>query len=438
VAPAVPLTIREAAVLAPLVAALVATALLLDPRAHASFDAPKRLAALVGAALASLAGLVVMRAPGRLPERWRALPAAARAALLAAVAGVLWFGISSVLSPRARTSVDTLRTMALLLLLVPVGASRAVGRGKNVLVSAFLGVTALNAAVSLLQSRGMQPFRLETFGTRNETGAFAGNVGYLTLTVAFASVLAIGIAVTAPRAPVRAAAAAVLLLLFAALLANRNLTALASLGAGALAFLVARFGRRSLAAISAAAVVLLAAVFAIAPLRARAADAVSAVRGGDWDRLTTYRTGAWAAAVEMARARPVTGWGPGTYASEFVPHRLSAEIRAHRRFVNPLVTSSYSEAHCDYLQAFAEGGVPGGVAVLVATGAILVALGRKARAPGRSRIEAAILFGFLVAGAAAALTWFPLQRPISAVPLLLAVGRGWRLSAGSTHEAVSE
>jgi O-antigen ligase len=223
----------------------------------------------------------------------------------------------------------------------------------------------------------------------------------------------------------------------AALVINRNLTALASVAAGATALLGARFGRRSLVPIAAVGVVLFASAFAIAPLRNRAADAVSAVRAGDWDRLTTYRRGAWAAAVEMARERPVSGWGPGVYAAEFVPHRLMAEIRARRRFVNPLVTSSYSEAHCDYLQVFAEAGFPGGVAVLIAAGALLAAVGRRAHDPGPSGIEAAIVLGFLVAGAVAALTWFPLQRPISAVPLLLAAGRGWRLSAGSPEEQVS-
>jgi O-antigen ligase len=97
--------------------------------------------------------------------------------------------------------------------------------------------------------------------------------------------------------------------------------------------------------------------------------------------------------------------------------------------VNPLLTSSYSEAHCDYLQAFAETGVPGGLAVLVAVGALFAAVGRRAAKAGPNRTEAAILTGLLAAGAAAALTWFPLQRPISAAPLLLAAGRSWRIAS---------
>jgi len=254
------------------------------------------------------------------------------------------------------------------------------------------------------------------------------------LAIAIAGVLSVGIALTAKRKPHRFLAAGVVLLLLAALAVNRNLTAIVSILAGGIALLVGLAGRRSLLRIGAVAILAAAAVFAVAPLRNRAMDAISAVRAGDWDRLTTYRTGAWAAAVEMTRERPLVGWGPGTYASEFVPHRLAAEIRARRRFVNPLVTSSYSEAHCDYLQAFAEGGIPGGLLVLVAAGALLVAVARRARSGSPSRAEAAILFGVLVVGAAAALTWFPMQRPISAAPLLLAAGRGWRLAATAPGE----
>jgi O-antigen ligase len=326
--------------------------------------------------------------------------------------------------------------VALYLLFVPLGASRAFVRGRALLVAAFLGASALNAAISLLQSRGVQPFRLQTFGTRNETGALAGNVGYLALTAALASVLSLGIVIAARRRFLRLLAGAVLLLLVGTLVVNRNLTALASAAAGTAALLIALFGRRSLPAMGAVLVVLVLAVFGIPALRQRASEVLSAARAGDWDRLTTYRTGAWAAALEMTHERPITGWGPGTYAAEFVPHRLKADIRARRRFVNPLLTSSYSEAHCDYLQAFAEVGIPGGVAALVAAGALLVGVRRETRSRA-SPAEAAILLGFLVAGAAAALTWFPLQRPISAAPLLLAAGRGWRLAAAERGKEAS-
>jgi O-antigen ligase len=408
---------------------LVATALVVDPAAHASFEAPKRLVAVVGTALAAFAAFAFMR-PSRSPaDAWRSLPRTARVALVAAAAGLVWFTIASLLSPRRAASLDALRVVAVFALLLPLGASSAVARGAPVLAGAFLGATVLNGVISLLQSRGVQPFRLETFGTRNLTGALAGNVGYLALTAAFACVLALGIAISTGRPGVRIAAVLALVVSAAALATNRNLTAIVSVAVGVVALFVARFGRRSVLRIALAGAVLAAVVLAVPPLRRRATESLSAVRTGDWDRLTTYRTGAWAAALEMTRERPVIGWGAGTYAAEFVPHRLTAEIRYRHRYVNPLVTSSYSEAHCDYLQAFSEAGIPGGLAALVAAGALLAGLGRNARAGGPSRAEAAILFGLLVAAAAAALTWFPFQRPISAVPLLLAAGRGWRLAA---------
>jgi len=110
-----------------------------------------------------------------------------------------------------------------------------------------------------------------------------------------------------------------------------------------------------------------------------------------------------------------------------VPHRLAAEIRVRRRFVAPLMTSSYAEAHCDYLQVFSDAGVPAGLAVVGAVAGLFAALGTAAWR--RRTAESALLFAVLAAGAMSALTWFPLQRPVTAVPLLLAAGRAWRISA---------
>ena len=417
-----------------LVLALAASAFLVDPGAEDSFDAPKRLAALVLTAVAATAA--VLGRSNSADDRAGPVPRAsaagiARALFAVALAGAL---VSALASPRRPASLDALRALAIFALLVPLGASRVVERSGRILLACFVGFLALDAVVSLLQSfRAYQPFPLETPGGRLPTGAFVGNVGYLALALALAAVAALGVTAAETRPVTRAACAAAIVLVVADLVVNQNFTSLTALAAGAVALSAARFGRRALVPLVAVAALVLLGFALFKPARVRAGEAASALRARDWDRLLTYRLGPWSAALEMARERPLLGFGPGTYAAEFVPHRLAAEVRARRRMVNPLVTSSYGEAHSEPLQALAEGGVAGAAAIL----AFLLLLGgvwRAARSGGPDGAEAAILFGLMVAGAVASLTWFPFQRPVSAVPLLLAAGRGWRLAADGARE----
>ncbi|HWZ86630.1 MAG TPA: O-antigen ligase family protein [Thermoanaerobaculia bacterium] len=410
-------------------AVLAGTALVVDTEAGAAFDAPKRLIALVGTALAAAAALAFFRrGDGPAARPWIAGPASRRMALGLAAAALLLAFLAALASPRRALSLDAMRALALYALLLPLGASRAIEKGKAWLTGTFLAVTAVNAVVSILESRGLfHPFPLETFGDRQETGAYAGNVGYLAITLAFGAVLALGILLTSRRAGVRLAAGGALGLFALTLLVNRNLTALTSTLAGAGVLLVVLYGRRAALPIAAAVLAAVIGVVGYAPLRDRAGEAVNAVRHGNWDALVSFRGGAWAAALEMVRERPLAGFGPGTFAAEYVPHRLAAEIRLRRQFVAPLLTSSYAESHCDYLQVFSDAGVPAGLAVLGAVGCLLAAAGTAALR--RKTPETVILLAVLAAGATAALTWFPLQRPVTAVPILLVAGRAWRVSA---------
>ncbi|MGH9364289.1 MAG: hypothetical protein ACRD1B_03360, partial [Thermoanaerobaculia bacterium] len=198
-----------------LAAALLCAGLLVDSRAESPFDAPKRLLALAGAALATLAafGFSRWRNPfvGQADSaRGARLANAAFLLLLAALSGAL---LSALASPRQALASDAMRVVLLTALFLPIGASRVLEGKKPLLLAAFLGVAAIDAGVSILQARGLyRPFDLVTQGSRESTGAFVGNPGYLALTLALASVAALGLLLTERRPLVRVPAAAVLLL----------------------------------------------------------------------------------------------------------------------------------------------------------------------------------------------------------------------------------
>jgi len=417
----------DAALVAILAVVLVGTSLAVDTSASAAFDAPKRAIALVGTALAAAVALLGSREPPSL-RRWRVGSMLTKGAPALAAAALLGGLLAALLSPRRPIALDSMRSVALLAALLPLGATRAVGRWRGRLAAVFLAACGINAAVSILQGLGLyHPFALETAGSREDTGALAGNVGYLAIALALASVLAFGLLLTARRRSVRVLAGAALALFVADLLINRNLTALTATAGGVGAFLLVRFRRRAALPLLGALLVGGLLVAAYPPLRERARFGLSLYRQGDWNTLLSYRGGPWAASLEMIRERPLSGFGPGTFGAEYVPHRLAAEIRARRRFLSPLLTTSYGEAHSDYLQAASDGGLPAALLAAAAAACLLAAAARAAWRRGSS--ESAVLFALLVAAAVAALTWFPFQRPITAVPLLLAAGRSWRVAA---------
>jgi O-antigen ligase len=414
--------------------AIAGAGLAVDPNAAAAFDAPKRLIVLAAAAVASLAafGFTRWRNPFSV-DAGRISPRAAAAVFLAVACAVAL--VAALSSPRRAPALDATRTVFLFVLFLPLGASRVLEwkTGRRLLLWAFLAVVAANAVLSFLQALGLsRALRVLAQGTRDATGAFQGNTGYLALALALAAVASLAITLLSRATALRAAAGIGTAVFTAGLLVNRNLTSFSALVAGAALLLFARFGRRAAIPVAALLLLVAAGIAAYRPMRQRAGETIAALRGGDWDRLVSYRLGPWSAAVAMTAERPWTGWGPGTFGAEFVPHRLRMEIVLHRRTPNPQLTSSYAEAHCDYLQPFAEAGIPAGLAVLLSVFFLFRGLLIAARRlpPGPARAEALFLLAFLGAGAVAALTWFPLQRPISGVPLLLAAGRAWRISDG--------
>jgi len=400
-----------------LAATVVATQWLVDPLAEAAFDAPKRLAAVAGLCVAAVA-TAMLPVPFDRPRSntaWAVLG-------LAAVT-VLGIVASAATSPRSPLALDTLRGMALVGLALPLGASRLLdGPPRRWVAGAFVGAAVVNAVLALLEATlGLQVFSVESVAGRGATGALVGNEGQLALLLALAAVGTLAVATVATRR--RAALAAVVVLLVAGIAACGNVTAVLALATGSTVVLVRRFGARTLVPLAVVGGVGLAVMLGVSPLGTRATALVADARAGRFDDLTSNRFGAWAAALEMIRSRPLTGFGPGTYGAEFVPHRLAAELRLRRRLTTPVVTSSYGETHDELLQAAAEWGIP--AAVAAAAVVLVLVVGACARAD-EADAEALVLAGVLAAATVAALTWFPFQQASTRVPLLLAVGRAWR------------
>jgi O-antigen ligase/Flp pilus assembly protein TadD len=109
----------------------------------------------------------------------------------------------------------------------------------------------------------------------------------------------------------------------------------------------ARFSRRPwlpYALAAGAALACLVLVFAMPPIRERLLSAAAESNSA------SFRAYTWLGSVRMAAARPVTGWGVGSFEPVFGAYAVAGYTRA---------------AHNDYLQTFAEAGLLGLVAYLV-------------------------------------------------------------------------
>ncbi|HUO86544.1 MAG TPA: O-antigen ligase family protein [Thermoanaerobaculia bacterium] len=389
-----------------------------DVRAEDSFEAPKRLIAMLGVAATMLAAALGGLVPFRRPDDRRQLWALGCAAAVLALAL-----LSTTLAPRPAIAWDTLRTLAVFAV-VPLltAAPRLSALLWRSLRRGFVAGALANAGLALLQwFRVASPFDYVSIGGRGWSSAWMGNTGLLGLVLAFATLLLLPGLLRAGR-PVggRLVTAVPIALLVAGLVLSRSVTGLAVLAAGAvvvvLALLPTRRSRR-----------LVAAGAMLAGLGLVAAVLATSRPTRTMNQLLTFRLGPWAAAAEMAAARPLLGWGPGSYAAEYVPHVMAAEVRWQTRLANPALQGSYAEAHNDFLQATAELGPPSAILLLlVIPGLVVWPLARRPEADP----ERAAVLATLVAGAVASLAWFPLYRPATALLLLAALGRGWRLAAG--------
>lgn len=402
---------------------LCGAAWLVDPFAEASFDAPKWFCVMAGAVAAG--AVLAWRVE---PWKWRDWTPAAKGIALACAALVGWVTLASFTATHPALAWPAWRGFAVMGLFAILGATRVLdGQAGRRLFGVFLLASASNAVLSLAQSVGVGVLPIAQVGGRFDTGALLGNEGYVALACAMMVAASIACALNVKTLRSRLAFALLGVLGFLAIVVNQQRTSAIAVAIASVVVIAVRWQWRWMLAALAGLSLLVVASLSWPVVR----DATWAkVPIAQYQRITTYRLGAWIAARDMAAERPLLGYGPGAFGVEALPHRLTAEISLRERLAPPkAITFVY--AHQEYLQLAAEAGIP---ALLFLVAAMATLFGKLAWRT-RPTLEQQVLLALLCAGAVGALAWFPMHIPLTASVLLLCAGRAWRLVAMPEQES---
>jgi tetratricopeptide (TPR) repeat protein len=148
---------------------------------------------------------------------------------------------------------------------------------------------------------------------------------------------------------------------------------------------------------------------------------------GAWAGSVDFREITWAGTWDLARARPLTGWGPGTFSAAYPGFRRPEAMAAQEQHSYEVTDPENWPLHL-----LAEVGLLGLVAAVVLLKAVLMPLRRKARAwdrdPGGAGLCLALLCG-VAACLACNLASLDLFLPSTLLPLLLLLALGTAVTA---------
>jgi O-antigen ligase len=285
----------------------------------------------------------------------------------------------------------------------------------------------INAALCSLQAfRIWQPF---TFGEevprRLTYSALMGNPNDLGVFLLAPSLAALAVSVISPRWRWPAAAAAALGVLGIA--ASQTMTALGALLAALFVF-VFRLRRGRVIGLMFVGFALVTSMI-YAPIRNRVGFTVASVRSGAFDAALSSRMVPFAAAARLGMRNPIAGVGAGGFPYYYFTEKVATE----RALVLPPNPTSYGEVHNDFLETFAETGLPGLLLMFLAFVRI-AALSRSEAATDRERFVRLFSLPFAVGVAGLALAQFPFQltAPTVSHAFFAALLVSWR--SGTTNE----
>ncbi len=209
------------------------------------------------------------------------------------------------------------------------------------------GVAVGGTAVSLLGlSEYLAHVRAGEAGWRVFSSFY--NPGFLAGYLAVSLFVTAGLALQSGRRWQAVLAGASAVLQTAALLLTGARAGLLAVAAGAVVFLVAAAAARAFDRRSAARLLALAVVCAVAAVAASRPAGQRVQAAAQEGHSLEFRVYTWKATMEMARQRPVAGFGPGAFEVAFYPFTIAGYTRL---------------AHSTWLQAAAESGLGAGLAL---------------------------------------------------------------------------
>jgi O-antigen ligase len=340
-----------------------------------TFRLPKEMAFRAEAIALALTGIFAATAPH---TRWRdALTTLPRREwfLLGAIA--VWCVVTTLTSSNRPLSEGSLVTVAAGLIVYIATRLIAPTLRMPVLYAVFAGAFANAVVVTVQERRIWNPFvfpaeitghsqSVGLLGNPNDVGTFLTGPAVVALIAA--------VAVRGWQRVLYGTAAAVL---FAGIAMSQTRTAMVAFVAGIVVAALLRPWRQ---AIAVAVLLMIFAAVALRPstgIRANFTRLAAAARQRDYPVLFSERAVPFLSAIEMVRANPIAGVGPGCFRYHFMLTRLALEKRYPPSWTRgwPM---NFGETHNDHLQVAAETGLPG-YALLAAAIAYLAIPARRRR-----------------------------------------------------------
>ncbi|MEA2327107.1 MAG: hypothetical protein QOE68_2066 [Thermoanaerobaculia bacterium] len=358
-----------------LAAGIVLIPILYTGGALDTFRLPKEMAFRAEAIALALTGAFAATAR---QNRWRdALKTLPRREWLLLAAIAVWCIVTTLTSSNRPLSEASLVTVAASLVIYIATRVIAPTLRIPVLFVIFAGAFANAVLVTLQELRIWNPFVFpkDLLGHLQSVGLLGNpnDVGTLLVGPAVAAL----VAAAAVRGWQRVLFGMSAVLLFSGIAMSQTRSAMIAFVAGTIVAALLRPWRQALAV-----AVLLAIFVAVAfrpsfGIREHFSQLVTAARQRDYPILFSERVVPFLSAIEMVRANPATGVGPGCFKYHFMLTRLALEKRYPASWTRgwPM---NFGETHNDHLQVAAETGLPG-YALLAGAIALLAIPSRRRR-----------------------------------------------------------